>query len=101
MTSPQHYLSNSSEAYASLLHCLNTEQRKAGGYFQNHLENLESKVSVVYTIISCTIHVHSFLLLQTCLHCLLFWREVQEYKALFVGTSFSPCAVEMKAKVTY
>ena len=38
--------------------------------------------------------------LQSFLHCLLFWREVQKYKALFVGTSFSPCSVEMKAKVS-
>ena len=40
VTSPQHY---SSEAYTSLLHCLSIEQRKAGGYFQNHLETLENK----------------------------------------------------------
>ena len=40
ITSPQHY---SSEAYTSLLHCLSIEQRKAGGYFQNHLETLENK----------------------------------------------------------
>lgn len=33
------------------------------------------------------------------INCLLFWREVQEYKTLFVQESFSPCAVEMKAKV--
>lgn len=44
-SSPQHYIAyGSSEAYSSLLHCLNTEQRKAGGYLQNHLETLENKV---------------------------------------------------------
>ena len=32
-------------------------------------------------------------------NCLLFWREVQKYKELFIQQSFSPCAVEMKAKV--
>ncbi len=37
--------------------------------------------------------------LQMYLHCLLFWRDVQEYKSLFLRASFSPCAVEMKAKV--
>ncbi len=30
---------------------------------------------------------------------LLFWREVQEYKGLFLKLSFSITAVEMKAKV--
>ena len=40
------------------------------------------------------------LLLQMFLYCLVFWREVQEYKALFIGASFRPCAVEMKAKVS-
>ena len=38
---------------------------------------------------------------QTFLHCLLFWREVQEYKALFTADSFIPCAVERKAKVNF
>ena len=46
MVSLQQYSSYSSEAYASLLHCLNAEQRKAGGYLQNHLETLENKVCV-------------------------------------------------------
>ncbi len=36
---------------------------------------------------------------QVYLHCLLFWREAQSYKSLFLRQSFSPCAVEMKAKV--
>ena len=36
---------------------------------------------------------------QTFLHCLLFWRDVQEYKSLFTADSFIPCAVERKAKV--
>lgn len=31
---------------------------------------------------------------------LLFWRDVQEYKALFVGKKFSPYSVEMKSKVS-
>ena len=33
------------------------------------------------------------------INCLKFWREVQQYKILFVKDAFSPCAVEMKAKV--
>ena len=36
---------------------------------------------------------------QVPLHCLLFWRDVQDYKAMFVGPSFSPNAVQLKAKV--
>ena len=65
--------------FKPLLHCLGMEYRKAGGYFMHYLETLEDKVYI---------------------NCLLFWREVQEYKALFVQASFSPCAVEMKAKVS-
>ena len=30
----------------------------------------------------------------------MFWREVQHYKCLFTKTSFSPCDVEVKAKVS-
>ena len=45
--SPEHYPSYSSEAYSSLLHCLNAERRKAGGHLQNHLETLKNKVSIV------------------------------------------------------
>ncbi|XP_064382718.1 regulator of G-protein signaling 22-like isoform X2 [Halichondria panicea] len=68
------------DLYSPLISCLNTEHRKAGGYFQKHLENNQEKVF---------------------LYCLVFWREVQEYKALFIGASFSPCTVEMKAKTLY
>ena len=32
------------DTYTSLLYCLATEQRKAGGYFQQHLERLEDEV---------------------------------------------------------
>lgn len=38
--------------------------------------------------------------MQVFIHCLVFWREVQEYKALFIGASFSPCTVETRAKVS-
>lgn len=65
-------------SYEPLLRCLALENRKAGGYFMRHLEKLEDSIYI---------------------NCLKFWREVQEYKALFVQESFSPCAVEMKAKV--
>ena len=65
-------------SYESLLHCLAMENRKAGGYFMMYLEKLEEGVYI---------------------KCLLFWREVQEYKSLFIQKQFSPCAVEMKAKV--
>lgn len=54
------------------------ENRKAGGYFMQYLEKLER---------------------GTHLNCLQFWREVQEYKHLFIQKNFSPCAVELKAKV--
>ena len=66
--------------YEPLLRCLALENRKAGGYFMHYLRDKESKVYI---------------------NCLRFWREVQEYKALFVRVSFSPCSVEMKAKVFY
>lgn len=65
-------------AYDSLLHCLASENRKAGGYFLQYLMDMKNTVY---------------------LNCLRFWREVQEYKTLFVRVSFSPCGVEMKAKV--
>ena len=65
-------------AYEPLLRCLAMENRKAGGYFLKYLGTLQDTVYA---------------------NCLQFWREVQEYKALFVQKSFSPCAVEMKAKV--
>lgn len=65
-------------SYESLLHCLAMENRKAGGYFMKYLEELEDGVFI---------------------KCLLFWREVQEYKSLFIQKQFSPCAVELKAKV--
>ena len=68
----------SKTAYEPLLRCLAMEHRKAGGYFMQHLEKLEDPVHI---------------------NCLQFWREVQEYKALFIQVNFSPCAVEMKAKV--
>lgn len=64
--------------YEPLLSCLAMENRKAGGYFLQYLGKLED---AAYT------------------HCLQFWREVQEYKTLFIQDTFSPCAVEMKAKV--
>jgi len=62
----------------ALFHCLGVENRKAGGYFQHFLGQLQDKVYI---------------------NSLLFWREVQAYKVLFVGRRFSPCAVEMKSKV--
>ena len=65
-------------SYESLLQCLAMENRKAGGYFMRYLEGLENGVFN---------------------NCLQFWREVQQYKALFVQKQFSPCAVELKAKV--
>ena len=34
--------------FDSLLRCLFVEKRKAGGYFQKHLELLEDKVSIVH-----------------------------------------------------
>ena len=40
-----------------------------------------------------------YTLLQVPLHSLLFWREVQDYKALFMAPKFSPAAVQIKAKV--
>ena len=101
VTSPIHY---SSEMYTFLLRCLSIEQRKAGGYFQNHLETLENKVRLEFVgfllMPSLIINFPCFFWQQSFLHSLLFWREVQEYKALFVATSFSPCSVEMKAKVS-
>ncbi len=33
------------DLYSPLISCLNTEHRKAGGYFQKHLENNQEKVS--------------------------------------------------------
>ena len=68
----------SKTAYEPLLHCLASENRKAGGYFFQYLSDMQNTVYI---------------------NCLRFWREVQEYKTLFVRASFSPCAVEMKAKV--
>ena len=65
--------------YEMLFSCLAVEYRKAGGYFMKFLEKLENKVYI---------------------NSLLFWREVQKYKALFVGKTFSLCAVEMKSKVS-
>lgn len=65
--------------YEPLLRCLAMENRKAGGYFLDFLGKLEDAVYM---------------------NCLRFWREVQEYKSLFIQPSFSPCAVEMKAKVS-
>lgn len=62
----------------SLLHCLAMEHRKAGGYFMKYLEELENGVYI---------------------NCLQFWRDIQEYKTLFIQKQFSACAVEMKAKV--
>ncbi len=32
------------DRYSIFLHCLGTEQWKAGGYFQKHLEKMEDKV---------------------------------------------------------
>ncbi len=68
----------SRDIYEPMLKCLVMEHRKAGGYFMHYLEKLNNSVYI---------------------NCLLFWREVQEYKSLFVQASFSACAVEKKAKV--
>jgi hypothetical protein len=65
-------------AYEPLLRCLAMENRKAGGYFLNYLGTLEDTIYI---------------------RCLQFWREVQEYKTLFIQEMFSACSVEMKAKV--
>lgn len=82
-TTPNHHHAGasdigSSDRYKPLFHCLAVEYRKAGGYFMHFLEKLENKVYI---------------------NSLLFWREVQEYKALFIRRTFSPCAVEMRSKV--
>lgn len=82
MRTPDHHHSQASDIananFEVLFNCLAVEYRKAGGYFMNFLEKQESKVYI---------------------NSLLFWREVQEYKALFVGKTFRPCAVERKSKV--
>ena len=93
------------DTYTPLLYCLATEQRKAGGYFQQHLERLEDEVETVIQlkqlVLQSTLKIDDISgCHQTFLHCLLFWRDVQEYKALFTAASFIPCAVERKAKVT-
>lgn len=75
---PAEVVDGTKPTYEPLLSCLATENRKAGGYFFEYLQELED---VVYV------------------NCLRFWREVQEYKTLFIQETFSPCAVEMKAKV--
>ena len=75
---PDHYHSQACANYEPLMKCLTVEYRKAGGYFMHFLEKLENRVYI---------------------NSLLFWREVQEYKALFVGKTFQPCAVEMRSKV--
>lgn len=64
--------------YEPMLRCLAMENRKAGGYFLQYLGKLENTAYM---------------------NCLRFWREVQEYKTLYIQESFSPCTVEMKAKV--
>ncbi len=71
-------LPRSLDVYKSLFHCLAVENRKAGGYFMKYLKN-QDKVYI---------------------NALLFWRDMQEYKILFVGKKFSPCLVEMKSKVS-
>lgn len=65
------------EDYHRLLKCLALEQWKAGGYFQRYLETSGN---------------------QLFLNCLFFWRELQLFKKLFYTSSFSPSAVEVKAK---
>lgn len=79
-TSPETHTAvpGSKSVYELLLRCLALENRKAGGYFLQYLADTQNTVYI---------------------NCLKFWREVQEYKTLFVRVSFSPCAVEMKAKV--
>lgn len=66
--------------YDDLLRCLAMENRKAGGYFLSYLEQLDNSVYI---------------------NCLQFWREVQEFKYLFIQDHFSPCTVELKSKVTH
>ena len=64
--------------YDGLLRCLAMENRKAGGYFMRYLEQLDNSIYI---------------------NCLQFWREVQEFKYLFIQKHFSPCTVELKSKV--
>jgi hypothetical protein len=63
-----------------MVECLASEYRNAGGYFEEYLKSLSSQVR---------------------LHCLLFWRDVQEFKSLFVSPSFHPPTVQAKAKALY
>eukprot|EP00731_Ephydatia_muelleri_P031590 Em0023g97a len=79
-SSPMQLGTSHHDQYTSLLQCLATEHKKAGNYFHQYLENLDDKLY---------------------LHCLMFWREVQHYKCLFTKTSFSPCDVEVKAKLLF
>ncbi len=70
------------ELYGPLISCLNTEHRKAGGYFQQHLESIDEKVLPVYVCsIICTVCVGLSLLssvLETSprLQGSLYWRIV-------------------------
>ena len=90
--------------YKSLLNCLSLEKTKAGGYFQKHLELSPDKVqcmgSIAYPTVFRYLAIDLFLPVQVNTNCLYFWREVQEYKTLFLKCSFSISAVEMKAKAS-